>query len=355
LCQTSKAACGSYQARAYIGLAAILDFGTLRLGLRDAVTFKEITAVARVALASALMFLAGAVVPLVGGVTMVFAPVPLLIYSVGLPHALSRISAAIALSAALVAAGGGMAAAIAYLASFGLAAAVICVMLERRQPFELIVLGTTVFVISAGTVAALSFAGSPSALVQITHDQLAAGLIRGESFYKGLGVETTIAPDVQAYLVDSVMRLAPALIALLSALMVLLNLAVLWKWSGKQQRIGYALFGDLARWSAPEWLVWPLLISGFSWFVPIVPVATIALDCFLCLVAVYFCQGLAIMAFYFKQLRMPAVARGLIYFVTLAQPVLMAIVGAAGVFDLWVDFRRMKGPHATARNLGDFL
>jgi uncharacterized protein YybS (DUF2232 family) len=60
------------------------------------------------------------------------------------------------------------------------------------------------------------------------------------------------------------------------------------------------------------------------------------------------------MAFYFKQLRMPLVARWLIYVVTIAQPVLTALVGAAGVFDLWVDFRRLKPPNVAARNLGNF-
>src|SRR5215470_17898258 len=143
--------------------------------------------------------------------------------------------------------------------------------------------------------------------------------------------------------------------ALLCALMALLNLMVFWRWGGREQRLGYTLFGDLARWSAPEWLIWPLLVSGFGWFIPLEPLATIALDCFLCVLGVYFCQGLAIMAFYFKQLRMPPVARGLIYFVTLAQPILTALVGAAGVFDLWIDFRRLKPPNAAARNLRNSL
>jgi len=293
--------------------------------------------------------------PLVGGVVMLFAPAPLISCAVGFPRALSRISAAVVLSAALVAMGAGMASATAYLASFGLAAVVMCLMLEWRQPFELIVLSTTTLVILAGTVTAMWFAGSPLALVQLVHNQLIAGIMRGETFYKALGVNTAIASDTQAYIVDTLLRLTPALIALFGALMVLLNLSIFWRWGGKQQRVGYTLFGDMARWSAPEWLVWPLLISGFTWFVPLVPVATIALDCFLCIVAVYFGQGLAIMAFYFKQLRIPAVARGLIYFLTLAQPVLMAMVGAAGVFDLWVDFRRLKRPNAAARNLRNFL
>jgi uncharacterized protein YybS (DUF2232 family) len=286
---------------------------------------------------------------------MVFAPAPLLSYAVGFPHALLKISVAIALSTALVAVGGGMAGATAYLASFGLAAAVMCFMLERRQPFERIVMAATTLVVLVGFVVTLAFAGSPTALVRIIHNQLTAGMVRGESFYKSLGVDAAIARDTQAYIVDTVMRLTPALVVLLGALMGLLNLAVFWRFGGKQQRVGYTLFGDLACWSAPEWVIWPLLVTGFSWFIPVAPLATIALDCFVCLVAVYFCQGLAIMAFYFKQLRMPAVARALIYLLTLAQPVLMAIVGAVGVFDLWVDFRRLKRPNAAARDLGNFF
>jgi len=318
------------------------------------VSLKDIAGMARAALASALMFLAGALIPFAGGAIMAFAPAPLLGCAVGFSHAVSRITVAVVFAAALVAAGGGMGAAEAYLLSFGLASGVMCWMLERRQPFEAIVLGTTTAVVVAGAVVALTYAGSPFLLAQIVHNQLVTGMTRGESFYKALGLNAAIAPETQTYIIDTVMRLIPALIGLLSALTVMLNLAVFWRLGGKQQQVGYTLFSDLARWSAPEWLVWPLLVSGFGWFIPLPPLTTIALDCFVCIVGIYFCQGLAIMAFYFKRLGMPPLARGLIYFVTLAQPVLTALVGAAGVFDLWVDFRRLKTPGAAARNLGNF-
>ena len=316
---------------------------------------KDVTAIARAAFASAVMFVMGAFLSFLGGFATLFAPTPLLSYAVGVPHAEARILAATAVSTVLVATVGGISAATAYAASFGVAAVLMCFMLERRQPFELIVLSTAMPVLLSGTVAALAFAGSPAELVKIAHDQLVAGMMRGEGLYKTLGLQVAIAPDTRAYVVDTVLRLTPALAALICALMVLLNLIVFWRWGGREQRLGYTLFGDLARWSAPEWLVWPLLVSGFAWFLPIRAAANIAMNCFVIVVGIYFCQGLAIMAFYFKQLRMPGVARGLIYFVTLAQPLLMAVVGAAGIFDLWVDFRRLKKPNATARNLRNFL
>jgi len=312
-------------------------------------------AIARASFASALMFLAGATVPLLGGVIMIFAPAPLLTYATGFPHALSRISIAIAVATSLVALSAGFAPALGYLVIFGLGAVSMCFMLQRRLAFELIVFGVTMLLVAAGVVLALLWAGSFDALAHLIRRELAGAMAWAEGFYKDLGVETALTPESRAYILETAKWLAPALSVMLVALMVLLNLAVFWRLTGKEQRVGYALFGDLARWSAPEWLVWPLLVSGFGWFIPIQWIANVALDCFLCIMAVYLGQGFAIMAFYFRHLRMPALARGLIYFVTMAQPLLVGLTAIVGLFDLWFDFRRLKGPDAATRNVGNFL
>jgi uncharacterized protein YybS (DUF2232 family) len=309
----------------------------------------------RASFASALMFLAGAAIPLLGGVLMMFAPAPLLTYAAGSPYALYRISATIVLATSLVALSAGVAPALGYLAIFGLAAVSMCFMLQRKLSFELIVFCVTMLLVIAGGVTALLWAGSPEKLGQLIHYQLATAMARVEGFYKSLGVDMALTPETRAYILDTAKWLTPALSVMLFALMVLLNLAVLWRLGGKEQGLGYTLFGDLARWSAPEWLVWPLLVTGFGWFVPFQWLANIALDCFFCIMAVYLGQGFAIMAFYFKQLRMPAIARSLIYFVTVAQPFLAALTAIIGLFDLWFDFRRLKRPDAATRNVRNFL
>src|SRR5260370_28186938 len=102
----------------------------------------------------------------------------------------------------------------------------------------------------------------------------------------------------------------------------------------------YALFGDLAKWSTLEWVIWVFLATGFALFIPVAALKTIALDAFVCVASIYFCQGLAIMSFYFHVIAMPAAARVAIYFIACVQPVLAALVCLAGVFDMWVDFRR---------------
>ncbi|MGH8011035.1 MAG: DUF2232 domain-containing protein [Candidatus Binataceae bacterium] len=318
-------------------------------------TRKDAFGLVRAALIAAVLFLAGGMVPIAGGLVMLLAPVPVLYYAVGLPGALWRGGGAIVLAAALVGLAAGPSGALAYTVTFGLATAVMTYTLERRKPFETVVLCTVGTMLVAGLLASLALVGSPAELATVLHRDLLAALTRGEKFYHMVGMEASISSGTRDSIVNATIRLSPALAAISAGFAVLVNLGIFWRLSGKQQRVGYPLFGDLVRWAAPDWLIWTLLVSGFGLFVPVAPLSTIFLDCFACVAAVYFCQGLAIMAFYFKVLSMPPLARGLIYFVTIVQPVLAALVCAAGIFDLWIDFRRLKPPSQEARNFGDFL
>jgi uncharacterized protein YybS (DUF2232 family) len=308
----------------------------------------------RAALLSAMLYLAAAMVPLVGAIASLLAPAPVLLFAVGFPGARLRLAAVLTVAALAVMALGGWVAALGYLVTLGIAAAVMCDMIERRKPFEIIVLVTAATVMAASVIAAFVMAGSIDALARNVHDALAAGMARGHDFYKVLGIETGMAHEAEAGLIEMMVRLCPALIALCAGVGALLNLAMFWRLGGRQ-RLGYPLFGDLVRWTAPEWLIWVLLAAGFGMFVPVPALAVVAMDTFVCVAAVYFCQGIAIMAFYFKALIIPPWVRGLIYFVTIIQPVLAGLVCAAGIFDLWVDFRRLKPPSQEAGSFGDFF
>jgi uncharacterized protein YybS (DUF2232 family) len=308
----------------------------------------------RAAFLSAALFLAAAVVPLVGAIASLFAPVPVLLFSVGFAKARSRAALVILIAAAAVMVLGGWIATLAYLMTFGLAAVVICDMLERRKPFETIVLVTAMLVLAASVITAFAMAGSVEGLARSVREALATGMGHGHDFYKVLGIETGMAHEAEAGLVDTMLRLCPALVAMCAGFGALLNLALFWRLGGRQ-RLDYPLFGDLVRWSTPEWLIWVLLAAGFGMFVPVPALAVAAMDTFVCVAALYFCQGVSIMAFYFKALVIPPWVRGLIYFVTIIQPVLAALVCAAGIFDLWVDFRRLKPPSQEAGSFGDFF
>lgn len=309
----------------------------------------------RAAALAAAFFLAGGAIPVLGGIAMFFAPAPIMIYAVGRPRPNLRAILAVLIAAGLVTLVMGLFMGLAYIVSFGLATAIACYMLERRTSFELIAAVCAGAMVSAIVIAALVFSGGPDALIKTVHDQLIQGMARGQELYKLLGLQSVAIPaDTQATVITEFIRLMPAFALIFAGAAMLLNLRVFWRWAGPQ-RLTYNLFGDLSRWSASEWLVWLLLASGFGLFIPIPAVSDIALNGFVCVAAIYFCQGLAIIGFYFHTLAVPALVRGIIYFVVFAQPVVGAIVCIAGVFDMWIDFRRLKPPSPEANNLGDFF
>ncbi len=299
-------------------------------------------------------FLAGGAIPVIGGILMMLAPAPILIYAVGRPSANLRATIAVLLATAFVTILWGFTGGLAYFVSFGLATAIACYMLERRFSFEMVTAVGSGIMVTASIVAALVIMGGPDALIKTVHDELAQGMARGQDFQKLLGIQQTVSADMQASVIALTMHLSPAFALLVAASTMLLNLRVFWRWAGPQ-RLAYSLFGDLSRWSAPEWMVWLLLASGFGLFIPVSAISAIALNGFICIAAIYFCQGLAIIGFYFQSLAVPSIVRGIIYFVVFAQPVVAGLVSVAGVFDMWIDFRRLKPPSPEANNLGDFF
>lgn len=308
----------------------------------------------RAAALAGAFFLAGGAIPLIGGILMMLAPAPILVYAVGRPSPNLRASIAVLLATAFVAILWGPIGGLAYFVSFGLATAIACYMLERRLSFEMITAVGAGVMVGASVVSALVLMGGPDAFIKTVHDELVQGMARGQDFYKLLGMQQTIAPDTQASVISLTMRLLPAFALLVAAASMLFNLRVFWRWAGPH-RLAYGLFGDLSKWSAPEWMIWLLLAGGFGLFIPVAAISDIALNGFICIGAVYFCQGLAIIGFYFQSLAVPSIVRGIIYFVVFAQPVVAALVGVAGVFDMWIDFRRLKPPSPEANNLGDFF
>jgi uncharacterized protein YybS (DUF2232 family) len=55
---------------------------------------------------------------------------------------------------------------------------------------------------------------------------------------------------------------------------------------------------------------------------------------------IYLLHGFAIIGFLFRTKNVPIIFRYLFYFLIAVQQFLMVVIVAAGVFDIWIDFRR---------------
>jgi uncharacterized protein YybS (DUF2232 family) len=96
----------------------------------------------------------------------------------------------------------------------------------------------------------------------------------------------------------------------------------------------------LSRWSAPEFLIWIFIISGGLLLFPDEQIRFFSLNIFILTGFIYLLQGLAIISFLFQNKNVPVFFRYLFYFFIAVQQFLMIPIAIAGLFDIWVDFRR---------------
>jgi uncharacterized protein YybS (DUF2232 family) len=318
------------------------------------VRLKQALDLIRAAVTAAALFLAGGVVPVLGAPAMLCAPAPLLIYGLGTARSWPRIAAASAITLALVVLVAGPVQGLGFALSLGLGTILIAAMLRRQWRFEWIVVCAGAGMLTAATVALVVWAGSPAALARHLHDAIAVAMSNSAGLYEKLGISKAESAEISDQVLAVTAQMAPALGAMVAGLTVLLNLGLVARWLGKE-KLGYQLFGALVTWRTPEWLIWLLLASGFGMFIPLAAVRVAAANGFVVVAAIYFCQGLAIMAYYLQMLAMPRIVRGTVYLIALLQPLLAALVCLAGVFDLWIDFRRLKPPSQAAGSIDDFF
>ncbi len=99
---------------------------------------------------------------------------------------------------------------------------------------------------------------------------------------------------------------------------------------------------SLTLWRAPEVLVWFFIVAV------VLVVATrgwlfwLGANLLIATSAVYLLQGIAVLAFWLQKKKIPRPARAAIYTAVVLMELVLLLLVAAGLFDMWFDFRRLK-------------
>jgi hypothetical protein len=130
----------------------------------------------------------------------------------------------------------------------------------------------------------------------------------------------------------------PSALAIFSLIMVWTNLVLLLKVNpnGIREKLGLDI-GFFKKWKAPEFLVWPTILTGFFLVVQVPTVSDVALNFFNFIMTIYAIQGLSIMSFGLDRMGIRGIFRLMSYLVALG--LMMPLVLGLGFFDLWFDFR----------------
>jgi uncharacterized protein YybS (DUF2232 family) len=162
--------------------------------------------------------------------------------------------------------------------------------------------------------------------------------------YEALGLDQKNVAELQRYgtLFLSIIRdIAPALLIIGTGLMVWINVIV----SRPLFRLGnleYPDFGPTDQWQAPEFMVWGVIASGFALLLFKGVVRTLAVNSLMVLLAIYVFHGVAIVLFLLNKYRVSPWIRFAVYFLIIFQQFFVIGLALAGLFDQWIDFRRVS-------------
>lgn len=178
---------------------------------------------------------------------------------------------------------------------------------------------------------------------EMVQTYLKANLNGALEMYKGMGMEQDKAVEIQAYakaFIDTIARIYPALLVVGSVFVVWLNV-IFGRHVLRRAGLESPVFPDVDRWQAPEIMIWGLIAAGFSLFLRVDVIRLLGMNGLIILMTVYLFQGISILIFFLNKHHAPNWARGIIWFLLFFQQIFMLLVAMAGVFDQWVDFRKI--------------
>jgi len=179
--------------------------------------------------------------------------------------------------------------------------------------------------------------------ISMVESYITANLNVSLQAYQSMGLPADKAAEMKTYaelVRRAIVRVYPSLMIVGSAFVVRLNVILslrLFSSKGVPDPKGW----KLSLWKAPEQLVWGVIISGFSLFLPLQGVKFVALNMLIIFMAIYLFQGMSILAYFFDRFRVPLWAKVVIYFLIGIQQICLVVLALAGLFDQWINFRRV--------------
>ena len=171
-------------------------------------------------------------------------------------------------------------------------------------------------------------------------DYLHAHLKMTIAAYEEMGMPHENAVDLESYARAVIDTVYPSLMIVGTGFAIWLNIVVA-KPFFRRGKLKYPDFIPMDRWQTPEMLIWGLIASGFSLFLLQGIIQSAAANVLIVLMAVYLFHGLSIIVFFFNKYRLPNWVRIGIFFLIVIQQLFLVLLALAGVFDQWIDFRRL--------------
>ena len=231
----------------------------------------------------------------------------------------------------------------AYLGVFGVGSLLLPLFLRRQVPWDRAVLYATVGSAVATALMILLTVISSGINIQALIDQMIqAEVDQAMQIYRDTGFSASQLDNMQQVVDGLGEFIGKNFYGLyLASLLAIQTFCLLFLQRVKGSQ--YSIAGiPFARWRLPAGLIWLLIAAGSILLLPVEPVSLIGRNLLVVLLPLYFLQGLAVVNSFLQKKPYPPLVKGLIYLLLLILNPLPIIITCAGVFDLWIDFRRPR-------------
>jgi len=300
--------------------------------------------------AAMILLLASALIPLIGPFFSLIIPLPFLYYStkLGVNQGVKLVCITILLTA-LISTVLSYPQLIFLCLEFSLMGLIMAEIYRRNWSIGISVLAATSSVLLIGLIV-LTAVGLRQNMgpLEMVYAYVEDSLRQSVQVYENIGASPEKAQEFGEYLtvvVNVISKIYPSLLIIGTGFVVWFNMIVS-RPIFQMRNLVYPAYGALDRWRSHEFMIWGVIAAGFSLFLPLSSVRWFATNAMIVMMAVYVFQGLSILVFFLNKYRVPHWIRFGAYFLILFQQIFIIGLAVAGLFDQWIDLRRIHSRKA---------
>ncbi|MFH1980513.1 MAG: YybS family protein [Pseudomonadota bacterium] len=291
-----------------------------------------------------MLFALSATLPVAGAVSAMLVPLPLMFYRTKRGRGAAAAIAVIAFIATAMVMGAQVLDAF-FLGQLLVAGLILGELIQWRLPIEHTVALNCLGVLGiVGAALGIYSLSQGIGLVAMVTDAVRGSLEATLVLYKEMGMSAeyvTRIEDALGQITYVIVRVTPSLMVSSLIFISWANLVIA-RPLFASRNLPYPDFGRLNRWAAPDFMVWLPIASGMALMLPAKWLKIIGINGLLVASVVYFFQGIAIVSFFFEAKRFPKLLRVMIYALIAVQQILALLVIGLGLFDMWLDLRKLK-------------
>jgi len=316
--------------------------------LRDSLSIEsmKVTDVMGCVGSTIFLLIASAWIPFIGSFFSLLTPLPFLYYTTKLgAHQGLKIVALTVLIIGLITKLAGYPQAIFFCLEFGLLGMIISEIYRRGFTFgSTIFWGTGSMLLVGATILFLIGLSKKMGPIELILDYFQSNLRETIAAYENMGWDQQKILQIQEYsevLTNVMAKVYPALLIIGTGFMVWVNVVI----SRPLFHIGnlkYPDFGPMDQWHVHEFMIWGVIAAGFALLLPISGMRLLAINALIVMLVIYVFHGLSIVLFFLNKYNISPWIRFGIYFLIIFQQVFLVGLAIAGLFDQWIDFRKIQ-------------